>query len=320
MEALELELTYPDKSRYRLTDPLSVTVEATLESPARAMTARFPLRKGELPAAAVGAAVLRGGRRVFEGLCDQQTAREDSTGRTLTLQARSRGGLLLDNEALPQTYYNVTAREIFRGHIQPYGFSRFVIPRDYTAGLFTVPKGMSEWEVLCAFCMRFYARYPVIGEGDTVVVEERGTQPRARITNRPGEEGLRYLQVEDTQRRASVISELLLRDKKGNYSRVLENPFGNPWQVRRRRYVIPAAEYATTPLADGWQQLQRAQRGAHVAEVVLPGWAGLWPGDCVELDTGGLARQGRMTVWRCRWEVSGRGEYTTLTLTVPGVS
>ena len=228
--------------------------------------------------------------------------------------------LLLDNEALPQTYYNVTAREIFRGHIQPYGFSRFVIPRDYTAGLFTVPKGMSEWEVLCAFCMRFYARYPVIGEGDTVVVEERGTQPRARITNRPGEEGLRYLQVEDTQRRASVISELLLRDKRGNYSRVLENPFGNPWQVRRRRYVIPAAEYATTPLADGWQQLRRAQRGAHVAEVVLPGWAELWPGDCVELDTGGLARQGRLTVWRCRWEVSGRGEYTTLTLTVPGVS
>ena len=52
MEALELELTYPDKSRYRLTDPLSVTVEATLESPAQAMTARFPLRKGELPAAA----------------------------------------------------------------------------------------------------------------------------------------------------------------------------------------------------------------------------------------------------------------------------
>lgn len=320
MEEITLELTYPGGGRYTLSRPLSASVEATLESPARAMSVLFPLGKGELPAAAMGAAVYRGGERLFLGLCDQQTAREDSGGRTLALQARSRGGLLLDNEALPRTYYGVTAREIFRAHIRPYGFERFVIPRDYTAGLFTVPKGMSEWEVLCAFCMRFYARYPVVDGEEAVVVEARSTTPRAKITNRPGEEGLRYLRVEDVQRRASVISEMLLRDKRGGYSRVLENPFGNPWQLRRRRYVIPAAEYATTPLADGYRQFQKAQRAAHTAEVVLPGWAGLWPGDCVELDTGGLSRQGRLTVWRCRWELSERGEYTTLTLTVPGLS
>ncbi len=179
---------------------------------------------------------------------------------------------------------------------------------------------MSEWEVFSAFCVRSYGREPYIGRGEEVTVEALPRVPRVKITNRRGEEGLRYLRVEDTLRRASVISHMLLRDKKGNYSRELENPFGNRWQVQRRRYVIPAAEYATVPLADGYRQFAAAQRGAHTAEAVLPGWAGLWPGDCVEMDTGGLGRQGNMTVWRCRWELSGQGEYTTLTLTVPAVS
>ena len=116
-----------------------------------------------------------------------------------------------------------------------------------------------------------------------------------------------------------MVSELLLRDRQGNYSRRVENPFGNPWEVRRRRYLIPAAEFATAPLSDGYQQFREAQRGAHAAQVVLPGWGDLWPGDCVRLDTG-LGDQGSMTVWRVRWDRSPRGEYTTLTLTPTGLS
>lgn len=315
METITLELTYPDGQLYRLNHPLSVSLTRTLESPAQSLAASFPIIQGLLPGIAVEARLLRGGREVFSGFCDQQVVREDENGRTFTLQARSRGGLLLDNEALPRTYYNVTAREIFRSHLRPYGFTKLSIPKDHEAGIFTVSKGMSEWEVFCAFCMRAFGRYPVIAQGDRVAVETRSRSPVAKVTNRPGEEGLRYLRVEDTLRRASVISEMILRDKQGNYSRRLENPFGNPWKARRRRYVIPAAEYATVPTADGYQQFLNAQRGVHVAEAVLPGWADLWPGDCVEMDTGGIGRQGNMTLWQCRWDRSGQGEYTTLTLT-----
>lgn len=319
METVTLQLTYPGGERYSLAGPLSLSLVRTLESPAQSLSATFPMEEGSLPGVAVGAAVLRGGERVFDGFCDQQTAREDRDGRTFSLQARSRGGLLLDNEALPQTYYNLTTGELFRGCLRPYGFSRLSVPREVELGIFAVPKGRSEWEVFSAFCARAYGRAPVIGEGDRVVVEERLRSPRATVTNRPGSDGLRYLSAEDTLRRASVISEMVLRDKGGNYSRRVENPFGNPWRARRRRYLIPAAEYATAPLADGYQQFREAQRGAHTAEVVLPGWADLWPGDCVRLETG-LGDQGSMTVWRCRWDRSPRGEYTTLTLTPTGLS
>lgn len=314
MEPVTLELTYPGGDRYTLTGTLEVSLTRTLESPAQSLTVTLPLAEGNLPGVAVGAELRRGGERVFTGFCDQQTAREDRNGRTFTLQARSRGALLLDNEALPQTYYNVTTSELFRSHLRPYGFTRLEVPREVELGLFTVPKGMSEWEAFTAFCNRAYGRGPIVGEGDRVVVEPRNTTPRAAVTNRPGREGLRYLSAEDTLRRASVVSEMLVRDKQGNYSRELENPFGNPWQVRRRRYIIPAAEYATAPLADGYQRFLEAQRGSHTAEVVLPGWADLWPGDCLELDTG-LGDQGSMTVWRCRWDRSADGEYTTVTLT-----
>lgn len=315
METITLELTYPDGQLYRLSHPFSVTLIRSLESPARSLSATFPIIQGLLPGIAVEARLLRGGVEIFTGFCDQQVVREDGNGRTFTLQARSRGGLLLDNEALPRTYYNINTRELFRNHLRPYGFTQLSIPKDYEAGIFTVSKGMSEWEVFCAFCMRIFGRFPIIAKGDRVVVEARSRSPVAKVTNRPGEEGLRYLRVEDTLRRASVISEMILRDKQGNYSRLLGNPFGNSWKVQRRRYVIPAAEYATTPLADGYQQFLSAQRGVHVAEAVLPGWADLWPGDCIEMDTGGIGRQGNMTLWQCRWDRSDRGEYTTLTLT-----
>ena len=315
MEPVTLELTYPGGEVYRLSHPLSVSVTRTLESPAQSLAASFPIVKGLLPGIGVGVRVTRGGKELFSGFCDQQTTRENGEGRTFSVQARSRGGLLLDNEALPRTYYNITTRELFRQHLEPYGFTRLSVPRDHEAGIFAVSKGLCEWEVFRAFCMRAYGRYPVVARGDRVAVEERSSAVAAKVTNRPGESGLRYLRVEDTLRRASVISEMVLRDRQGNYSRRLTNPFGNPWQVRRRRYVIPAAEYATVPLADGYQQFLSAQRGVHLAEAVLPGWADLWPGDCVEMDTGGIGRQGAMTLWRCRWDRSDQGEYTTLTLT-----
>lgn len=314
MQSVTLELTYPGGARYTLSNPLSVSLVRTLESPAQSLAITLSMAADNLPAVAVGAAVRRGSELVFSGFCDQQTAKEDQSGRTFAVQARSRGALVLDNEALPQTYYNITTGELFRRHLQPYGFSRLDVPRQVQLGIFTVPKGMCEWEVFSAFCMQAYGRTPIVGAGEAIIVRERQTSPTAVITNRPGRSGLRYLSAEDTLRRASVVSELLMRDNQGSYSRLLENPFGNPWQVRRRRYIIPAAEYATVPLADGYQRFLEAQRASHTAQVVLPGWADLWPGDCLELDTG-LGDQGRMTVWRCRWDRGLNGEYTTVTLT-----
>ena len=143
MKQITMELTYPDGQSYPLERPLEAALLGTLESPAQSLSVTFPLAKGSLPGVAVGARLFRGGEEIFSGFCDQQTAWEDSGGRRLTIQARSRGGLLLDNEALPRTYYNVTTGEIFRSHLRPYGFSRLAVPRDYTAGIFTVPKGMS---------------------------------------------------------------------------------------------------------------------------------------------------------------------------------
>ena len=315
MEKIAMTLGLADGGSLELTGPFSALLTRTLESPAQSLEAVFPLERGTAPSPAVTVTLSRGSRRIFAGWCDQQTAREDGDGRTLEIQARSRGGLLLDNEALPQTYYNVSTRDIFREHLVPYGFSpsALEIPRDYTAGVFTVAKGMSHWEVFYAFCVRMYALFPRVTTGERVVVAELPAAPAARITNRPGREGLRYLSAEDTVRRASVISEIILRDKKGNYSRSLGNPWGNPWRVVRRRYVIPGAEYATVPTADAWERFRQAQHGARTAEALLPGWAELSPGDRVTLETG-LGPAKDMTVWQSRWEWSDRGEYTRLTL------
>ena len=104
MKSITLELTYPSGAVYRLRQPISVSIVRSLESPAQSLSASFPIIKGLLPDIGVGARLLRGGAEIFSGFCDQQVTREDEKGRTFTIQARSRGGLLLDNEALPRTY------------------------------------------------------------------------------------------------------------------------------------------------------------------------------------------------------------------------
>ncbi len=77
MEAVSIRLTYPGGDRYTLSGPLTASVTRALESPAQSLAVTFPLEEGSLPGAAVAIQLLRGGRVLFDGLCDQQTAREE---------------------------------------------------------------------------------------------------------------------------------------------------------------------------------------------------------------------------------------------------
>ena len=69
--------------------------------------------------------VVKDGAVFFRGLIDEQTILVDGDGAGIEVCSRSMAALLLDNEAIPQTYYVPSTRLIYQRHAQPYGFSEF---------------------------------------------------------------------------------------------------------------------------------------------------------------------------------------------------
>lgn len=90
----------------------------------------------------------------FDGIVDIQ--KESCADKMmLMLVARSRAALLLDNEAVPQTYGMPSLATIFARHVQPYGFTTFYGNVKAFNGELTITKGMSEWQAAAEFCTRF---------------------------------------------------------------------------------------------------------------------------------------------------------------------
>ena len=84
----------------------------------------------------------------------------EKSGMTLRLTARSEAALLLDNEALPQTYINPSLKQLFDRHAAPYGFAGMAGNQGAFRGKLTVKKGMSEWQVFEEFCGYFLGTTP----------------------------------------------------------------------------------------------------------------------------------------------------------------
>lgn len=294
---------------------LELEVVWGMDSPAHSLEAACLWQGDPLPPL-VEVELHRGSEVLFRGFCDQQKEQSSPQGRRLTLSARSRGSLLLDNEAKPQTYFRADTRDIFRAHVLPYGLTRLEVPRVLSAGMFQVAKGRSEWEVFSAFCMRMYARWPWVDAGDGLRVAAPDRHPRGLISNRPeAPAALRFHSLTRTLRRASVVHPIILRDREGNYGSAMDTPLGH-LNIRRRRYIIPAAEYATTPTADAYQKLNRSCLGFYSLETVLPGETALQLGEAVAVDDPLCGRR-VLTVYQKVLRRDFGGVQTRLTLVDP---
>ena len=96
--------------------------------------------------------IIKDGEVFFRGLIDEQEVAIDSGGVSLQVCARSLAALLLDNEAIPQTYYVPSAKLIYQRHAQPYGFPAFSGRDKAFSAKLQIDKGTSEWEVIESFC------------------------------------------------------------------------------------------------------------------------------------------------------------------------
>ena len=253
--------------------PSFIRLRRSLESPAEGFTGRFPVsvRPGEL----VFVQLQRNGSGVFEGKIDTQRLSLSGDGMVLTLEARSRGGLLLDNQASPFVYENISTQGLFGWLIAPFGFVLVATgPRSLPE--FTVRAGQTAWAAFSTFTRLTYGRAPYVS-GDMVVVAP--TDPGHGVTIGGRERPISRLEY--TINHYRPISRIFIRDEAGEYTTFVSNPDAPSRGIVRERFLAPSGEFAAIPQWDAASRIRRSMREMERVVAELPGFHMQRPGSGV---------------------------------------
>ena len=250
--------------------PASLRVRRSTDSPAEGMSGSFPVSSA--PREIVRVRVLRGGDQIFEGRPDAQRLTFSQDGMLLTLESRSKGAILLDNEAMPETVHFATTHAMFDRLIGRHGFI-LIAPGHTMLPEFTVRKGLTLWDAFSIFVRRIHGRLPFVN-GDMVMISQ--TDPGTNIVI--GGADLPFSRLEHDISYYNPISRVFIRDDEGSYSTFVSNPDTAQRQILRERYLIPAGEFAAVPRWDSLSRIRRSMRQMRSVQVTLPGYHEIRPG------------------------------------------
>lgn len=253
---LDFFLETLDQKRRKQKNPVEFSCVSSVDTPADSLKAVFLIaspQEWEQEIAQIE--VQLDGKRIFHGNCDRQIVSMGQNGCRLTIWGRSDAAVLLDNEAIPQEYSRVSLNEMFCRHLEPYGFqSQFPSEVQGVLTDYRVGKGVSEWEAFCTFCQRAVKMTPYVhllkvsfltrGRGQHIITPQNSM----------------VKQISKSTRRSEVISETLIRDELGRYSSQVTNEQAKELKIKRRRCLIPSAQWAQ-PAADARIKMEQSMRG-----------------------------------------------------------
>lgn len=251
--------------------PQKVQLSLDRDAPAHSLEARFPLAdfdtKEKLPAFHA-IQMVKNGDVFFRGLIDEQETIIDSGGISLQVCARSLAALLLDNEAVPQTYYVPSARLIYQRHAQPYGFSAFSGKDRTFSTKLQIEKGTSEWEVIETFCRDHLNTRPQVTLTGELQMEPQPPGTPVLFSNG---EGIPYASVKERHLRYKRISQVLVRSQRlGGYNTQVQDSQAVESGIVRRR-LLNAVDDPKTPVFRGRQVLQKSREQSYLVELLCPG-------------------------------------------------
>ncbi len=226
---LTYSLTDADGRSKELKKPLKVSFISSENAPADRLTAVFAV-KGRIPVLH-SIDVYDGREKIFTGLVDSQTDECTKNGVLLTVSARSLECILLDNEAMPQTYCMPSMPLLMKRHFAPLGFEKFIGTNKAFNGEITISKGMSEWSVLKSFCESFVGTYPRITKDGAIDISG-GAKQEIRISRD------RIISLKHSLKNSALISHAVARTHTGGvYSMPLVSRLAEKASVKRKRYI-----------------------------------------------------------------------------------
>lgn len=290
----------PKGERIPLGDPIEVSLSMEENTPADAFAGVFPWKNSFQEQEPVFLEICgEGGETAFFGPIDELRHTASSGEHVLEITARSQAALLLDNEAIPQTYSYASLSILFERHGKPYGFTECRGETNGFVAPFTISKGMSEWEVLSLFCSRYLK----------ASLQAKGNRLEACRSVEKAGEALRFgkdipvWEFSIVEKLCERYSEILLRpEDTEKYAVSVLNENAQKLGIRRRRLLTGSWEQAEEALLKG-------EKNAFCVEIVCLGFPkeGIGTPASLELLREGIRMEG-LYISELRYSLSGKGE------------
>lgn len=296
------------------TKPQKVKLAMDCDAPAHSLEVRFPLPAfggEEIPPQFHTIQMIQNGTVFFQGLVDEQTFQIDGNGAELQVCARSLAALLLDNEAVPQTYYVPSVKLIYQRHAQPYGFSAFSGKDSAFSTKLQIQKGTSEWEVIESFCRDNLGTRPRVTLEGKLEMEPQKPADRILFSNKGG---IPYASVKEHFLRYKRISQVLVRSERlGGYHTQVQDSEAAADGILRRR-LLNAVDDPKTPVFRGRQLLEKSREQSYQIELLCPGQWILELGTGAEVKDPLLGTLEPLEVRGVNYQIDSSGERTQVIL------
>lgn len=211
-----------------------------------------------------------GGTVILNGIIDDMRSTVDNTGARITLDGRDKSLLLLDNDAIPQAYYNLTLESFIKKIATPYGFTKFDIAKTETVAKIKIEPGQTEWEAIYQQAYKKMGLMPWVTADGTFVCKKLNysRQPTHLFSNElPG--AINYTSSTVRLTLAGVKSEVLAKTYKEKGYPVARkyNPLIQEGFRRRRVIEDGEAENLKELIRNSDEFLEDSRRGSY--EVTL---------------------------------------------------
>ncbi len=170
-------------------------------------------------------------KSIFSGICDELIFEKSMSGNFVTLTFRDKMSLLIDNEALPAIYKNITAQVLYDRYIKNLGFDGFVADNSIFTGEFLIKKGTSVYDVLNDFCKTVYNSKPTVTDNKINFFSEKNTDCTA-FCNKD------YFKIKVSKYPSNLISKVNVKTSETDfYTTVTNNAFAQSKGIVRERYL-----------------------------------------------------------------------------------
>lgn len=282
-------------------NPVNMSIVSSRDAPADSFRAVFAVC-GKIPEL-YSVKVLDGSDIIFFGFIDEQTETMTDNGVLLEISARGPESILLDNEAMPQTYCMPTMKILFERHFKPLGFKGVVGGEKAFPGDLVVSKGMSEWQVLSNFCKKFCNTGPIV-RSDLVIETGENSQPDTIYIG----ENSPIIKISRTISRSAPISDIYSRTYlAGGYEMYIQNEMAKSHKIKRRRYFNCAdSKYKSVLYAD--DIIRNSNSKYEKYNIELSGIIGCRVGDTVRLRN----KRREMRIEELHYILDSGGEHTRI--------
>lgn len=291
----------PQGEYVTLPAPISVRMSAQEDAPADALTAVFPGKWEQT--FCVLLVQDAAGKLIFDGIVDEQLAQYSASGCITQLEGRSRAALLLDNEAIPQTYAQASLAVLFERHAVPYGFHTLLGDVPAVRGAFAVKKGWSEWQALEGFCRSFFKAGVRALPGGILQVQESTAMESLCVTP---ENGFQCTELQEHYNDYGVYSQLWTKQQgQAEYDCALQGALAQERGIQRRRLFQEGTDLSA--------RLKNSEKDAYQLTLFFSGFLHAELGTPAEVIQPNFERNG---LYLAGWEyrLNAAGEQTKLTL------